>query len=102
MTIYSGDNVEYTKGDSFCVEVLCEEGFEEGDILEFSVSPTEKSANIINKRIPLSEGKFYITLNDDEISRLAISSYVYKVSVESELSGRITHKSGEFLVKWGA
>lgn len=102
MTNYSGDNIEYTKGDSFCVEVLCDEGFEAEDILEFSVSPTEKSASIISKAIPLTDGRFLITLTEDEIGRLAISDYVYKISVVSELSGRITHKSGEFLVKWGA
>ena len=102
MTVYSGDRIEYTKGDSFCIEVLCDEGFEAGDILEFAISPSEKSANIIYKKIPLSDGKFYITLTEDEIGRLAISCYVYKISVVSELSGRITHKSGEFIVKWGA
>lgn len=102
MTVYSGDNLEYTKGDSFFVEVLCDEGFEDGDVLEFSISPSEKSANIIHKKIPLSDGKFYISLTGDEIGRLAISGYVYKISIVSALSGRITHKSGEFLVKWGA
>ena len=41
VTVYSGDNLEYTKGDSFFVEVLCDEGFEDGDVLEFSISPSE-------------------------------------------------------------
>lgn len=96
-----GDNIAYTKGDSFYLEILCDEGFEDGDILEFSVSPSEKSQNTLFKEIPLDSGKFVITLSEEEIARLSISDYLYKIAVVSAKSGRITHKSGQFTVKWG-
>lgn len=101
MTEFFDDKIAYTKGDSFYLEILCDEGFEEGDILEFSIAPSEKSQNTIFKEVPLSSGKFVITLSEKEISMLSINEYLYKISIVSPKSGRITHKSGQFTVKWG-
>lgn len=101
MTEYQGDNIAYTKGDSFYMEVTCDDGFADSDILEFCIAPSEKAGNVIFKEIPVSDGKFIITLSDDEISGLSINDYVYKLSLVSVIGGRVTHKSGQFTVKWG-
>ena len=101
MTEFCGNNIAYTKGDSFYLEIFCDEGFEDDDILEFSISPSEKSQNTVFKRIPLDSGKFVITLSEDDIASLSLNEYLYKIAVVSQRSGRITHKSGQFTVKWG-
>ena len=101
MTEFCGDNIAYTKGDSFYLEVLSDEGFEEDDVLEFTISPSEKSGYTVFKEVPLSDGRFCITFTQEEINKLSINDYIYKISVVSALSGRVTHKSGQFTVKWG-
>ena len=101
MTEYFGDNIAYTKGDSFYLEITSEDGFSDGDILEFSISPSERSKSTIFKRIPQEDGKFKVTFCDEDIEKLSINEYLYKISLVSENGGRITHKSGQFTVKWG-
>lgn len=102
LKIINGTNIEYTKGDTFRLEVAGEYEFPEGERLRFTISQDEKSTPKIERSFDLTDGIFVVTLDKVEESALELGDYIYKLT-ELSLSGAVvTQLSGEFRVKWGA
>lgn len=102
LKIINGTNIEYTKGDTFQLEVTSEYEFPEGEKLRFTVSQNEKNTPLIERTYELSSGKFAVALDKETEVLLDLGDYIYKLT-EISLSGNIeTQLSGELRVKWGA
>ena len=103
INIYSdGQQITYTAGDTFFIDVTSVEGFEEGTKLNFQIAENEQSESVVDSVYELSDGAFEIVLSDAEKERLSIGNYIYKIAVVDAGGDIITRKSGELIVKWGA
>lgn len=103
LIIENRTNISYTKGDTFNLEVRAMHGFKEGSTLRLTVALKETTEPIISNVYSLGEdGKFLITLDEDEREMLPLGDYIYKITLIDEQSTIITQKSGKFMVKWGA
>ena len=100
---YNGD-ISYTKGDTFKLPITpaFEGAFTEGTQLRFVISLTEMSEPTIDKTFDINDDlTFTLTLSSDEISKLNIADYLYKMTLIKN-NTIVTEKSGNFYVKWGA
>ena len=102
LRIINGTNIEYTKGDTFRLEVAAEYPFPEGERMRFVLAQTEKGSPEIDRTFDLSGDMFVITMDKETEASLELGDYIYKL-IEISLSGSVvTQKSGDFRVKWGA
>ena len=97
-----GENITYTAGDTFELDITTAGGFEQGTTLNFQIAQNEQSESVINKLFDLKSGCFEVVLSGEETEKLAIGNYIFKLTV-IDSGGKIsTEKSGELTVKWGA
>lgn len=100
---YNGD-ISYTKGDTFKLSITpaFEGAFTEGTQLRFVIAQTEMTEPTIDKVFELNDDfTFTLTLSSNEISKLIIGDYLYKMTLIKN-NTIVTEKSGNFEVKWGA
>ena len=97
-----GENITCTAGDTFSIDITTADGFEPGTTLEFQVAQNEQEDSLIEKIFDLSSGEFEIVLSEEEIKKLPIGNYIYKLTVIDPGGIISTRKSGELTVKWGA
>lgn len=100
---YNGD-ISYTKGDTFRLQIMpaYEGAFTAGMQLRFVIAQTEMSGETIDKILDINDDlTFTITLSSDEITKLNIGDYLYKITLIKN-NTIVTEKSGNFCVKWGA
>lgn len=102
LRIINGTNIEYTKDDTFSMGVSSKNELEEGSQLRFIVARSETSEPIIYNLYDLVDGKFTVTLSNEDKEKLSINPYIYKLTLLSANGSVMTQKSGEFIVKWGA
>lgn len=102
LQIINGTNIEYTKGDTFDIEVSSADGFESGSTLSLVIAKNEHSAPIIERDFVLiSSGIFPVTLSESDKEKLNIGDYIYKLTLKGANGTVYTQKSGDFIVKWG-
>ena len=102
LRIYSeGEQIAYTAGDTFSINVTAEDGFNADSKLVFQIAENENSQALINKEIGLNDGAFEITLTKSEREKLLLGNYVYKITIVDSAENIVTRKSGELIVKWG-
>lgn len=104
MTIIICDSdIEYTKGDTFVLNVTTPNGFDTGTQLDLIISDNENNTPIINNTYSLnSDNEFAVTLTPAETNTLSYQNYLYKLTLHTPEGEIITQKSGNFKVKWGA
>lgn len=98
---YGGENITYTAGDTFKVDITTAGGFETGTRLNFQIAQNEQSESVINKLFDLNDDRFEVVLAEEEIKALTIGNYIYKFTVINPDGSISTEKSGELTVKWG-
>ena len=103
LKIINGTTIEYTKGDTFDLEVSSEDGFDEGSALSLVISKNEHTAAAVENRYSLnSEGVFLVTLSQSDKEKFSCGEYIYKLVLMGVNGTIYTQKSGDFVVKWGA
>lgn len=103
ITIICNSNIEYTRGDTFSLNITTSEGFDENSQLDFIVAENENSVPLIDNTYDLnSENGFTVTLATKDIDKLNYTDYIYKLTLHTPEGDIITQKSGNFKVKWGA
>ena len=102
--LINNTDIEYTARDTFAITITAEQGaeFGEGSTLTFVIAQSESSAPVVQKTVALADGRFCISLTNDESAKLSLGSYIYKLTLTNADGTTETQKSGEFLVKWGA
>ena len=96
-------NISYSVGDNFDLIIGPDddEVFSTGDTMSFAVYKAETETPLFTKTVTLTDGEFEIVLTENEISKLPVGNYYYKIKYVS--SGiTVTQISGNFIVKWGA
>ena len=103
ITIVCGTDIEYTKGDTFSLDITTSGGFDENSQLTFIVAENENSQVLIENSYSLnSENAFTITISPTDSAKLNYDNYIYKMILHAPNGDIITQKSGNFKVKWGA
>lgn len=103
ITIICDSNIEYTKGDTFSLNITTSGGFDENSQLDFIVAENENSVPIIENTYNLnSESGFTVTLTSTDTNKFNYTDYIYKMTLHTPEGETITQKSGNFKVKWGA
>ena len=103
ITIICDSNIEYTKGDTFSLNITTSGGFDENSQLDFIVAENENSVPIIENTYNLnSESGFTVTLTSTDTNKFNYTDYIYKMTLHTPEGEIITQKSGNFKVKWGA
>lgn len=103
LRIICGTDIEYTKGDTFKLNVSPKIEFESDSQLDFILSSSENSEPIISNAYQLnSDNEFTVRLSDDDISKLKYANYIYKLILHTPDGEILTQKSGKFKSKWGA
>ncbi len=97
-----GAVISYSQGDTFSLSVESESGFEVGAKLNFQVAESEEKESVIDKIFEDGNSVFEITLTEEEIKKLSLGRYVYKIIIMGPDDSVITRKSGELEVRWGA
>ena len=96
-----GQTIEYTKGDTFELEVEADEAIP-NSTLKFTISTDETSLPIIDSQFSYTDDKFEIILTSREKESLDVGNYIFKLSLTDSNGKIITYLSGDFIVKWGA
>ena len=103
ITIICDTNIEYTKGDTFLLNVTSDNGFDANSQMDFIIAESETAVPIVNNTYNLnSENGFYITFSDADVGKFNYADYMYKLTLHTPEGDIITQKSGNFKVKWGA
>ena len=102
MITINATNIEYTVGDTFNITVSSIIPYDDGTTLNLIISKSETYDPIINKMFSASVGVFAMVLTDTEQGELSIGNYIYKMTVIDASGNKVTQKSGDFIVKWGA
>ncbi len=101
LTVINGNNIKYTKGDTFELTVSADTEFNDGSQLRLIIAKDEYSGDLIVRTYALSEGKFTVTLETTERNQLEIGSYLYKLTLLTPEGKILTQQSGELIVEWG-
>ncbi|MBQ7974216.1 MAG: hypothetical protein IJ300_00795 [Clostridia bacterium] len=98
-----GERIEYTQGDTFLIAISPEDGyfFPDGMSLEFIVAYEHSLQPNLEKMFELEDGVFYVSFSE-EVPKLELGEYTYKMILRTEDGIIATQKSGEFVVIWGA
>lgn len=107
MITVEGSNITYTKDDNFNW-TLPINGATPEDALRFIISAkitdNEESDYTVDNTYSINKDGESVTLvlSDNDIENLLIGDYFYKMVYINSSGERITIKSGQFKVKWGA
>ena len=103
LAVILNNDIEYTKGDTFKLNITSDIGFEANTQLEFTITTNQNTEPIIKNKYNLNlYNEFDVTLTVSDIEKLNFADYMYRLTVYSPEGEIITHKSGNFKVKWGA
>lgn len=103
ISIICDTNIEYTKGDTFSLNITTGNGFDDNSQLDFIVAENENSTPLVHNTYNLnSDNSFDVTLTTTDTDKFSYTDYIYKMILHTPEGDIITQKSGNFKVKWGA
>lgn len=95
-------NIDYTKGDTFELEITADE-VEPGSSARLQISTTGDTDTIIFEKLYYcSDAGCIIVMDDDDINKLKLGVYEYRISFITPTGKISTAMNGRLNVKWGA
>jgi len=103
ITIVNGNDIEYSKGDSFFLPIEAEgDVFDESAKIRLIIAKDDNSAAIVDNTYTYADSIFTVSLTEADKEKLTIGDYIYKL-ITTTADGTVTTEiSGNFIVKWGA
>lgn len=95
-------NIDYTKGDTFELEITADE-VEPGSRARLQISTTGDTDTIIFEKLyACGDVGCTIVMDDDDIEKLRLGAYEYRISFITPAGKISTAMNGRLNVKWGA
>jgi hypothetical protein len=99
--ITNNNDISYTLNDTFEFFATPDSAVEADTQIKFCIAKNQNDKNLIEKTYTATDNTFLIYLDTEDIDKLSIGSYIYKLTI-IDVRGIIdTRISGELRVKWG-